>query len=68
MITAAAMAGVLLSAARCPAAIFTAGPAVRVTANTQVEFKWITDVTWFGEVAVYDNPDGTGAPVAGETR
>src|SRR5207249_2432307 len=42
---------------------FTAGPSVRVTPNVQVEFKWITDVAWFGDVAVFDNPNGTGAPV-----
>lgn len=40
------------------------GPSVRVTPNTSVEFKWITDVTWFGEVAVFDNPDAMGMPVA----
>jgi hypothetical protein len=43
---------------------FTGGPSVRVTPNTQVEFKWTTDVAWFGKVEVFDNPDGTGTPVA----
>src|SRR5262249_303911 len=31
--------------------------------NVQVEFKWITDASWFGRVEVFDNPDGTGVPV-----
>jgi hypothetical protein len=45
------------------AAQFMTGPSVRVTPNAQVEFKWVSDVTWFGHVAIYDNPDGTGNPV-----
>jgi hypothetical protein len=37
-----------------------------VDPNNQVEFKWITTgVFWFGEVAVFDNADATGTPVAG---
>jgi len=34
-----------------------------VTPNVQVEFRWITDVAWFGKVEVFDNPYGTGAPI-----
>jgi hypothetical protein len=51
--------------AQCSGPCFNGGPSVRVTPNVQVEFKWITNVSWFGEVAVFDNADGTGAPVAG---
>jgi hypothetical protein len=36
---------------------------VTVTPNVQVEFRWITDVAWFGKVEVFDNPYGTGAPI-----
>jgi len=39
------------------------GPSVRVQANSQVEFKWKTDVGWEGKVEVFDNPDGAGSPV-----
>jgi hypothetical protein len=46
------------------APIFTGGPSVRVTANERVEFKWTTDVAFFGAVAVFDNPDGIGTPLA----
>ena len=42
---------------------FTGGPSVTVTPNVQVEFRWITDVAWFGKVEVFDNPYGTGAPI-----
>jgi hypothetical protein len=42
---------------------FTGGPSVRVSANTSIEVKWITDVAWFGKIEVFTNPDGTGAPV-----
>jgi hypothetical protein len=28
-----------------------------------IQFKWITDVAWYGKVEVFDNPDGTGTPV-----
>ena len=34
-----------------------------MTPNVQVEFRWITDVAWFGKVEVFDNPYGTGAPI-----
>ena len=42
---------------------FTGGPAVRVSPNASVEFKWITDVAWFGKVEVFNNTDGTGTPI-----
>jgi hypothetical protein len=42
---------------------FTGGPSVRVTANTQVEFRWETDVSWLGKVEIFNNPDGTGTPL-----
>jgi hypothetical protein len=42
---------------------FMGGPAVRVGPNVSIEFKWITDVAWYGKVEVFTNPDGTGAPV-----
>jgi hypothetical protein len=45
---------------------FTGGPAVRVSPNVSIEFKWITDVAWFGKVEVFDNPDGTGTPITGK--
>ncbi|MGH9795323.1 MAG: hypothetical protein ACRD5G_11155 [Candidatus Acidiferrales bacterium] len=34
--------------------------AVRVTPNARVEFKWTTDVVWFGEVTIFDS---TGTPI-----
>ncbi len=42
---------------------FTGGPAVRVSPNVSIQFKWITDVSWYGKVEVFDNPDGTGTPI-----
>jgi hypothetical protein len=42
---------------------YTGGPSVRVITNVQVEFKWITNVVFFGKVEVFNNPDGTGTPV-----
>jgi hypothetical protein len=42
---------------------FTGGPSVRVTPNVQIEFKWITDVSWLGKIDIFDNPDGTGTPL-----
>jgi hypothetical protein len=45
------------------AARFTGGPSVRVSPDVSVEFKWITDVAWFGKVEVFDNPVGTGTPI-----
>lgn len=39
------------------------GPSVRVTPNAAVEFKWITDVIWNGQVNIFDNRDGTGQPL-----
>lgn len=42
---------------------FTGGPSVRVTANASVEFKWLTDVAWFGRLEVFTTADGTGTPV-----
>ncbi len=43
---------------------FTSGPSVRVTPNTQLEFKWVTQyLAWYGKVDVFDNPDGTGTPL-----
>ena len=42
---------------------FTGGPSVRVNPNVSAEFKWITDVSWIGKVEIFDNPDGTGAPL-----
>lgn len=64
LLCALAAAGALLllpSVAFAPQ--FTAGPSIRVNPNVQVEFKWITDVTWWGKVAVFDNPDATGTPI-----
>jgi len=45
------------------APVYSGGPSVRVTPNTQVEFTWQTDVSWYGKVEVFDNLDGTGRPV-----
>lgn len=42
---------------------FMIGPAVRVTPNVQVAFKWITDVAWFGKLEVFNDYSGSGAPV-----
>ncbi|HUS30627.1 MAG TPA: hypothetical protein VMZ53_19090 [Kofleriaceae bacterium] len=42
---------------------FTGGPSVRVSANNSVEFKWLTDVAWFGKVEIFTTSDGNGAPV-----
>jgi hypothetical protein len=55
---------VLLFPAPAPAAQFVLGPSVRVNPNNQIEFEWITDVAWFGELATFDNPDATGTVVA----
>jgi hypothetical protein len=38
---------------------FTGGPSVRVNPNVSIEFKWNTDVAWFGKVDVFDSPTGT---------
>lgn len=54
---------VVLLSATASAAQFTSGPSVRVTPNTQVVFKWNTDVAWFGRIDVFDNAAGTGNPV-----
>jgi hypothetical protein len=40
---------------------FLGGPSVRVNPNTSVEFKWMTDVAWFGKVEIFSSPDGTPA-------
>jgi hypothetical protein len=40
-----------------------AAPAVRVTPNVEVQFKWITDVARGGRVDVFNNADGVGAPL-----
>lgn len=61
---AAQVVALTLFASPAAAVGFTGGPSVRVTANAQVEFEWITDVAWFGKVEVFNNPDGTGWPVA----
>jgi hypothetical protein len=45
------------------AAQFTGGPSVRVADDIQIEFEWITDVSWFGKIEIFANPDGTGTPV-----
>jgi hypothetical protein len=60
-LAASAVALLLPSLAWAP--IFSGGPSVRVDPNVQVEFKWATDVAWFGKVEVFDNPDGTGTPL-----
>jgi hypothetical protein len=45
------------------AAQFLGGPSVRVNPNTSIEFKWITDVAWFGKVELFTTPDGSGTPL-----
>jgi len=45
------------------AAQFTAGPSIRVIPNTSVEFKWITDVAWYGKIEVFAASDASGIPV-----
>lgn len=50
----------LLLPAAASAAQFLGGPSVRVTPGVQAEFKWTTDVAYFGKVEVFTNPDGTG--------
>ena len=42
---------------------FTGGPSVRVSANASVEFKWLTDVAWFGRLEVFTTSDGSGGPI-----
>jgi hypothetical protein len=42
---------------------FTGGPSIRVSANTSIEVKWITDVAWFGKIEVFTDANGAGAPV-----
>ena len=52
----AGLAGVsviLLLATKVWAPQFTGGPSARVNPNVSVEFKWITDVSWFGHVEVF---------------
>jgi hypothetical protein len=62
-VIAAALALVVLIASPARAVGFTGGPSVRVNPNNEVEFEWITDVTWLGKVEVFNNPDATGIPV-----
>lgn len=64
-VAAASLAIVVLFPSAAWAPFFMPSPSVRVTPNVSVEFEWMTDVSWFGEVAVYDNPDGTGSPLTG---
>jgi hypothetical protein len=45
------------------AAQFLGGPSVRVNPGTSVEFKWITDVAWFGKVEIFSTADGSGTPL-----
>jgi len=59
----AAMAGPALWPPRVHAFGFTGGPSVRVSPNDKVEFRWSADVSWRAFVEVFDNPDGTGAPI-----
>lgn len=54
----------LLLPAPARAAQFVDGPSVRVDPNNQVEFKWQTDLAWFGRVEVFDNPEGSGTSIA----
>jgi hypothetical protein len=61
-LAALAVAILILMPATAWAVLFSAGPSVRVTPNTQVEFKWSTDVAWFGRVDVFDSPNAT-API-----
>jgi hypothetical protein len=42
---------------------FTGGPSIRVSANSSVEIKWVTDVAWFGKIEVFTDANGAGAPV-----
>lgn len=42
---------------------FTGGPSVRVSANTSVEIKWITDVAWLGKVEVFTTADASTPPI-----
>ncbi|HYJ92419.1 MAG TPA: hypothetical protein VEV84_14000 [Pyrinomonadaceae bacterium] len=42
---------------------FLGGPSVRVNPNTSTEFKWITDVAWFGKVEIFTTADGSGTPI-----
>src|SRR5687767_5137472 len=56
------MSVVLLLSDPATAAQFVGGPSVRVTANAQVEFKWVTDVAWLGKLEVFTTADGTGVP------
>jgi len=58
-----ALFAVLTLSGAVSAAVFLAGPSVRVTANASVEFKWQTDVAWFGKIEVFDNAGGTGSPI-----
>jgi hypothetical protein len=62
VLVAAAVVLVLPAVAYAP--VFNGGPSLRVNPNVSVEFKWKTDVSWFGTVVIFDNPDGTGTPIA----
>ena len=42
---------------------FMGGPSVRVNPNVSVEFKWKTDVAWFGKVELFANNLGTVTPI-----
>jgi hypothetical protein len=53
----------LLLPATAWAPLFVGGPSVRVDPGAHVEFKWNTDVAWYGKVEVFGNPDGTGPPI-----
>jgi hypothetical protein len=43
---------------------FTGGPSVRVSPNSNVEFRWSADFVGTAKVEMFDNPDGTGAPIS----
>jgi hypothetical protein len=45
------------------AAQFLGGPSVRVSPNASVEFKWITDVAWYGRVEIFTSADASGTSI-----
>jgi hypothetical protein len=58
------LAAVMASTATTAMANFTGGPSVRVSPNVTFEIRYVADFVGEGKVEIFDNPNGTGAPIA----
>ncbi len=61
-----AIVGYSMQPRRAWALAFTGGPSVRVSPNAKLEIRWVADFIGNGKVELFDNPDGTGTPVASD--